>query len=98
MMKKLTEYVPLIAIASAFLAGVIGVYAGMAIADHDENEKAHPTIVQSVRDNSAENKLITQKVDLKLEGISTKIDDNQLRLLDAITSIQKTLVVIQASQ
>ena len=94
MLKKLTEYVPLIAITSAFLAAVIGVYASYAVAEHNENEKSHPTLVQSALTNRAEIKLVSIKLDLAQQNnkeAHDRSDKMQERILDAIVTLQSQI-------
>ncbi len=94
MMKKLSEYAPAIGIVSAALAAFIGMYAGYAVAEHNDSEKSHPALVQAIRDNKAEIKLVSQKLDLQQlrnDDAHESLEENQERMLNIMLQVQQTL-------
>lgn len=52
MMKKVSEYIPLVTILSAAGAGIIAFFATQAVAEHNEKTEVHTIITQQIRDNA----------------------------------------------
>lgn len=92
MMKRIAEIAPAITVIAMFATAVIGFYAGRAVADHDESEKAHPNISMAIQANTAQIGLLKREAELRQVRTDENFDRSdkaQERILDALIRIEQ---------
>lgn len=62
-MKHLDGFLTLAGIVMAVISATVLFQVTSVLADHDKDEKAHPALIQSLRDTQAELKQLNQKID-----------------------------------
>ena len=94
---KINKLAATAAIIAGFVSVIFALYAGQAIADHNEKMGAHPLTIARIELNKAQLKLLEQQVQLtqdrnndahaRIEKAQERMEQNQTNILKEIRAI-----------
>jgi len=90
-MKHLNEFLTVGTAVMAVISGIVLFQVTSVLADHDKAEKAHPELIQAIRDNEAAMELLSQKLDLGQKANEVS-HDRQEKTSDTMVNMLAVLI------